>query len=277
MNLDLDFDLLNAWTDRLLPVAEAAGRATLDVRARGFDIQAKADSSPVTEADQAAESLITAALEDLKPAFPIVAEERVAAGNIPSLMSSVAGSTFWLVDALDGTKEFIKGGDDYTVNIALIYGGLPALGIVHAPARGETYVGVIWNGTRRAEVWRGGKPAKISVRPRPARVVITGSKSHEVPEKMDPFLANFDVAEKKVIGSSLKFCLVAEGAADLYPRFGPTCEWDIAAGHAVVRAAGGTVHTFASEAGEGKEMAYAKPEFLNGPFLAEGRRNEKQP
>ena len=103
------------------------------------------------------------------------------------------------------------------------------------------------------------------MRPRPGKVVITGSKSHEVPEKMEPFVAQYDVAEKRVIGSSLKFCLVAEGIADLYPRFGPTCEWDIAAGHAVLRAAGGRVHTF-----DGREMTYKKPNYLNGAFLAEG-------
>ena len=259
----VDFELLNTWADRLLPVAEEAGRATLEVRKRGFDVLAKNDSSPVTEADQIAEGIITKVLEQLEPVLPIVAEERVAADG----MTQFEGNTFWLVDALDGTKEFIKGGDDYTVNIALVWNGVPTLGLVHAPARGDTYLGVVDpNGTaRRAEVWRGGKPLKIAVRPRGPRVVITGSKSHEVPELMDPFLANYDVAEKVVIGSSLKFCLIAEGVADLYPRFGPTCEWDIGAGHAVVRAAGGRVHTF-----DGKEISYKKPNFLNGRFLAEG-------
>ncbi len=257
----VDFALLSAWADRLRPVAEEAGRATLEVRKRGFEVMAKNDTSPVTEADQIAEGIITAVLEKLSPAFHIVAEERVAAHG----HAHFEGNSFWLVDALDGTKEFIKGGDDYTVNIALVLNGSPALGIVHAPVRGETYLGVIVAAQRRAEVWRGGAPAKITVRPRPARVVITGSKSHEVPELMDPFLAKYDVAEKRVIGSSLKFCLVAEGKADLYPRFGPTCEWDTGAGHAVVRAAGGSVHDF-----DGVELAYKKPGFLNGRFLAEG-------
>ena len=255
----VSFAMLNTWADRLLPVARAAGVATLDVRKRGFEVLAKNDASPVTEADQIAEGIITPVLDTL--GFPIVAEERMAAEG----GASFDGNTFWLVDALDGTKEFIKGGDDYTVNIALVLNGSPALGIVHAPVRGETYLGVIVAAQRRAEVWRGGAPAKITVRPRPARVVITGSKSNEVPELMDPFLAKYDVAEKRVIGSSLKFCLVAEGKADLYPRFGPTCEWDTGAGHAVVRAAGGSVHDF-----DGVELAYKKPGFLNGRFLAEG-------
>ena len=149
-----------------------------------------------------------------------------------------------------------------------MWNGVPVLGIVHAPARSETYLGVVDPaGTqRRAEVWRDGKPTKISVRPRGPSVVITGSKSHEVPELMEPFLAKYNVERKVVIGSSLKFCLVAEGIADLYPRFGPTCEWDIGAGHAVVRAAGGRVHTF-----DGIEMPYKKPGFRNDRFLAEGK------
>jgi 3'(2'), 5'-bisphosphate nucleotidase len=245
----------------LRPVAEEAGRAILDVRARGFAVLAKNDASPVTEADQIAESMIAAALESFAPALPIVAEERVAADG----PLDIAGENFWLVDALDGTKEFIRGGDDYTVNIALVWAGIPVLGLVHAPARGETYLGVALGSERRAEVWRGNRAQNIAARRRPAKVVITGSKSHEVPELMEPFLAQYDVAEKRAIGSSLKFCLVAEGIADLYPRFGPTCEWDIAAGHAVLRAAGGRVHTF-----DGREMTYKKKDYLNGPFLAEG-------
>ena len=256
------FALLNAWADRLLPFALAAGAATLEVRKRGFEVMAKNDLSPVTEADQIAEGIITAELERLEVQFPIVAEERVAAhGHI-----AFAGDDFWLVDALDGTKEFIKGGDDYTVNIALILKGVPAFGIVHAPARGESYIGVSVEHERRAEVWRGGKKTPINVRAHSGKVTVTGSKSHEMPELMDPFLARYDVAEKIVIGSSLKFCLVAEGKADLYPRFGPTSEWDTGAGHAVVRAAGGRVHTF-----DGVELGYKKPEFRNGRFLAEGR------
>ncbi len=257
----VSFALLNTWADRLLPTAREAGAATLAVRERGFAVMEKNDTSPVTEADQIAEGIITAALETLEVKIPIVAEERMVAEGA----AHFDGDTFWLVDALDGTKEFIKGGDDYTVNIALVVDGVPALGIVYAPVRGDAYVGVVLDGQRRAEVWRGDVVRKIAARVRPARVVVTGSKSHEVPELMDPFLAQFDVAEKMPIGSSLKFCLVAEGKADIYPRFGPTCEWDTGAGHAVLRAAGGRVHDFG-----GKELAYKKAKFLNGRFLAEG-------
>jgi 3'(2'), 5'-bisphosphate nucleotidase len=257
----MNFSLLNAWADRLRAVTEEAGRAILGVRARGFAVLAKNDASPVTEADHIAESMIATELEHFEPALPIVAEERVAADG----PLDIAGESFWLVDALDGTKEFIRGGDDFTVNVALIWAGVPVLGLVHAPARGETYLGIAFGHERRAEVWRQGHAQTIAARKRPSKVVITGSKSHEVPEQMDAFLADYQVAEKQVIGSSLKFCLVAEGIADLYPRFGPTCEWDIAAGHAVLRAAGGRVHTF-----DGREMTYKKTNYLNGRFLAEG-------
>ncbi|MBX7199912.1 MAG: 3'(2'),5'-bisphosphate nucleotidase CysQ [Rhodospirillaceae bacterium] len=256
----MDFAALENWMEQLLPAVEAAGRAILDVRAKGFDVVTKADASPVTAADQAAEHIVLEVVEKFSPVFPVVAEERVAAGHMPT-----CGEAFWLVDALDGTKEFIKGGSDFTVNVGFIQDGLPVMGLVHAPARHETYLGAISGGAHKAFVVRGGKRAAIAARPRPAKVVITGSKSHEVPELMDPFLATLDVAEKVVIGSSLKFCLVAEGKADLYPRFGPTSEWDTAAGHAVLRAAGGRVHDF-----HGAEIRYNKPKFLNGVFLADG-------
>jgi 3'(2'), 5'-bisphosphate nucleotidase len=259
----LDFALLNTWADQLRPTAESAGHAILEVRARGFEVATKADQSPVTEADQIAERTVLAELEKLKPAYPVVAEERVSAGDIPQLN----GEAFWLVDALDGTKEFIKNGTDFTVNIALVYEGAPVFGIVHAPARKETYVGVmdLCDGHHRAEVWRDNKPTAITAKKRTDRVTIVGSRSHEVTDEMEKFLSNYNVNDRLVIGSSLKFCLVAEGLVDFYPRFGPTCEWDTGAGHAVLRAAGGRVHTF-----DGKELLYKKqPNFLNGRFLAD--------
>ncbi len=263
MGTQLSFSVLGAWADRLRPIAEAAGRAILEVRARGFETFTKADTSPVTEADRIAEAIVTAEIEQLTPRFPIVAEERMADGLVPVFK----GRTFWLVDALDGTKEFVKRGSDFTVNIALILDGIPVLGIVHAPARGETYLGVTDSdgANKRAEVYRDGAFAVIAARLRPARVIVTGSKSHEVQDQLDQFLAAFDVADRLVVGSSIKFCMVAEGRADLYPRFGPTSEWDTAAGHAVLRAAGGRVHTF-----DGAELTYKKANYLNGRFLAEG-------
>jgi 3'(2'), 5'-bisphosphate nucleotidase len=258
------FEMLTTWAERLAATAEAAGRAIMEVRERGFETLTKADLSPVTEADRIAESIVVGEIEHLTPQFPIVAEELMAEGTVPAF----EGKSFWLIDALDGTKEFVKRGTDFTVNVALIWEALPVLGIVHAPARGETYVGAVdpHGKSRRAEVRRAGAATAITVRPRPARVVIAGSRSHEVAEEMNKFLDGFDVADKIVVGSSIKFCMVAEGLADLYPRFGPTSEWDTAAGHAVLRAAGGRVHCF-----DGHELAYKKPSYLNGRFLAEGR------
>lgn len=263
----IDFELLERWSNILLPAVHAAGRAILDIRAHGFDVVAKADASPVTEADHAAEAIILKMLTTLAPSLPVVAEERAAAGIIP-----ICDGAFWLVDALDGTKEFIKGGNDFTVNVGFVCAHLPVFGIVHAPARGETFVGFIDPDDaahRDACVLRGEARSAISVRPRPRQTVVVGSKSHEVAELMDAFLKTYDVAERVSVGSSLKFCLIAEGKADLYPRFGPTSEWDTAAGHAVLRAAGGHVRHF-EQGHTGAELRYGKPRFLNGGFLAEG-------
>ena len=251
---------LRAWADALVPVAEEAGRAILEIQRSAFTVDAKADNSPVTAADRAAEEIILRVLKTLTPAKPIVAEESVAADGAPHF----EGDDFWLIDALDGTKEFIQRRPDFTVNIGYIHNGVPALGIVHAPARGETFVGVVPE--QYATRSKDGVVQRIAVRKRPARVTICGSKSHEVPELMDPFLAKYDVADRIVVGSSMKFCMVATGDADLYPRFGPTCEWDTAAGDAVLRAAGGMVHDFT-----GAPLAYKKPKFLNGRFLAENK------
>ncbi len=263
MSAVLKFETLSTWADRLATTAEAAGRAILEVRARGFETFTKADASPVTEADRVAEGIVVGAIARLEAPFPVVAEELMAEGTIPAF----EGRDFWLIDALDGTKEFVKGGTDFTVNVALIQAGLPVLGVVHAPARAETYVGVVDPGgtARRADVRRGGKTSPLVARQRPSRVIIAGSRSHEVADEMNKFLDTYDVADRLVVGSSIKFCMVAEGRADLYPRFGPTSEWDTAAGHAVLRAAGGRVHTF-----DGVELAYKKPGYLNGRFLAEG-------
>jgi 3'(2'), 5'-bisphosphate nucleotidase len=259
----LTFETLSAWADRLAATAEAAGRAILEVRGRAFETLMKADLSPVTEADRIAESIVIDEIERLEARFPIVAEERMEDGLVPVF----EGRDFWLIDALDGTKEFVKRGSDFTVNVALIRDGLPVFGIVHAPARGETYLGVVdpSGGARRAEVRRGDATSTLRARKRAARVIIAGSRSHEVESEMNTFLGAYDVADRIVVGSSIKFCLVAEGRADLYPRFGPTSEWDTAAGHAVLRAAGGRVHTF-----DGVELAYKKPHYRNGRFLAEG-------
>lgn len=258
-----DFATLNAWADRLIDTARRAGAAIMAVRAVGFAVGRKADASPVTEADAAAERIVLADLEALRPAYPVVAEERAAAQGLPDF----AGEDFWLVDALDGTREFVGNGGEFTVNIAFVCGGLPVLGVVHAPALDVLYVGVVdeAHGRHRAEAWRAGGRSVIRCRPRPAKVTVAGSKTHEISENMRAFLARHEVEQRLRISSSLKFGLVAEGKVDLYPRFSPTSEWDTAAGHALVRAAGGRVHDQA-----GRELRYKKPGFVNGRFLAEG-------
>ncbi|MDX2145542.1 MAG: 3'(2'),5'-bisphosphate nucleotidase CysQ [Rhodospirillaceae bacterium] len=263
----VDFATLNAWADRLIDTARAAGAAIMAVHRTDFEVFKKADASPVTAADQAAEAIVLADLEQLLPKFPIVAEERVAAHGPPTF----DGESFWLVDALDGTKEFVKKGDEFTVNIAFVQDGLPVLGIVFAPARDALYVGVVnaltekSGGASRAEVWRGGVKAPIRCRARPRVPTVAGSKSHEISDNMKKFLAERGIEARIKISSSLKFGLVAEGMVDLYPRFGPTSEWDTAAGHALVRAAGGRVHDQT-----GVELRYKKPDFRNGRFLVEG-------
>lgn len=238
----------------LTPAVLEAGKAILAIRGRGFDVTHKDDKSPVTEADQAAEDILIKALRKLVPDAVIVAEELAAAGIMPDSV----GQEFWLIDPLDGTKEFVRGGADFTVNIALIKDGRPALGVVYAPAQDRLFSGIVDNGA-----WEGDKPLNTRQADLSALDVVA-SKSHRDAET-DKFLKRFSVRDLKSAGSSLKFCLVAAGEADIYPRFGPTMEWDTAAGHAVLAAAGGqVVHP------DGQSYGYAKPDFKNGPFIAVG-------
>ncbi|MPY71367.1 MAG: 3'(2'),5'-bisphosphate nucleotidase CysQ [Alphaproteobacteria bacterium] len=224
-------------------------------------VRRKDDASPVTDADEAAEAIILPALRELTPGIPVVAEEAMSAGAAVD----VSGGRFWLVDPLDGTKEFIAHRDEFTVNIALVVDGAPVLGVVHAPALALTYAAA---GPGTATVERSGAaPAPIAARAVPAGgLVAVGSRSHGDREKMQALFSHLTIAEVKVAGSSIKFCLVASGEADIYPRYGHTREWDTAAGHAVLRAAGGSVRTL-----DGAEMGYGKPHFLNDEFIARGR------
>lgn len=249
--------------DRLLPalesLARAAGAVIMDVYSGDFTVDRKGDDSPVTEADRRAEAVILPGLAALTPAIPVVAEEEVAAGRVPAF-----GRTYWLVDPLDGTKEFIKRNDEFTVNIGLIHDGVPLAGVVFAPALGE-----LWSGAdgRASKVGADGRRRPIRCRPAPRQgAVVVTSRSHRDPEALKGWMADLVDASLDFAGSSLKFCRVAEGAADFYPRFGPTCEWDTAAGHAVALAAGGEVVTF-----DGRPLAYGKPAFLNPDFLVRKR------
>jgi 3'(2'), 5'-bisphosphate nucleotidase len=243
---------------RVRDVALRAGDAVLAVYATDFAVRGKADASPVTEADERAEALIVAALQALTPDIAIVAEEAVAAGRTPAL-----GDRFWLVDPLDGTREFVHRNGEFTVNIALVEHGAPALGVVHAPALGRLFGGAVGVG---AFVEEGGERRAIRCR-RPPRegLAVLASRSHGDAAALAAFLAGRDVASVGYAGSSLKLCLVASGEADLYPRFGRTMEWDVAAGHAVLAAAGGSVTDLA-----GQPLRYGKPGLENPHFVASG-------
>jgi 3'(2'), 5'-bisphosphate nucleotidase len=241
--------------DQLAVAAREAGEAILTVVRRGFDVESKSDSSPVTEADRAAELVILAALARCAPGVPVIAEEEVAAGRIPT-----HDDTYFLVDPLDGTKEFIRGGDDYTVNIGLIENGSPRLGVVFAPATGRLHGGCVGEG---AWVDEGGGRRPITTRERGENVAAVASKSHLNQATVDYLEAAVGKCDFVSVGSSLKFCIVAEGKADIYPRAAPTSEWDTAAGHAVLLAAGGLV-----DGPDGSPLRYGKRAFLNRAFVA---------
>ena len=232
-----------------------AGEAILELVRRGFEVEHKDDLSPVTEADRAAELIILAALAKSAPGVPVVAEEEVAAGRIPAI-----GDTYFLVDPLDGTKEFIRGGDDYTVNIGLIASGQPLLGAVFAPARGTLHAGLVGEGAWLED--SNGRRA-IRTRDRGSEIAAVASKSHFNQPTADYLAEAVGECDYVGIGSSLKFCIVAEGGADIYPRLAPTSEWDTAAAHAVLLAAGGIV-----DGPDGEPLRYGKTAFLNRGFVA---------
>jgi 3'(2'), 5'-bisphosphate nucleotidase len=240
--------------------ARRAGAAILDVYAQPFAVERKADASPVTRADELAEAIILEALRAATPAVPVVAEELCAAGGMPK----TAPERFWLVDPLDGTKEFIARNGEFTVNIALIEQQRPVLGLVLAPVPDVSYWGIAGTAWRQ----RGRAAAeRIAARPVPERgAVVLHSRSHADETRLAAYVAALPGAERRVAGSSIKFCLLAAGEADLYPRFGPTMEWDTAAGQAVLEAAGGRVTTL-----DGAPLLYGKPGFKNPGFIARGR------
>ena len=250
--------------DVLERAALEAGRAILNIYANGTEVMLKADCSPVTEADQQAEIII---LDHLARAFadiPVIAEESVAAGHIPE----IGNGPFFLVDPLDGTKEFIARNGDFTVNIALIEDGAPVAGIVYAPACNLAYVtsGTIVEKLTVAPDFTIATRQVITVRPCPQQPVALVSRSHNSPETLS-YLEQEGITERCVVGSSLKFGLIAEGGADIYPRFSRTMEWDTAAGDAVLRAAGGMVTDT-----HGMPLVYGKPGFENPSFIAYGER-----
>lgn len=250
-----DTEALNA----VAAVARAAGEKIMAVYRTDFAVESKDDDSPVTAADRAAEDLILDALAGpLGMGFPVVGEESFAEGRVPD----VKGTPFWLVDPLDGTKEFVKRNGEFTVNIALIADGRPALGVVYAPVLDQMFGAV----ESHAFAETAGRPRRaIRARQAPATgLVALISRSHMTPEAED-VLKNYKITERVTAGSSLKFCRVAEGVADIYPRVGRTMEWDTAAGHAVLGFAGGRVVDL-----NGRDIVYGKSGFENPPFVALG-------
>ena len=257
MPLSISRDLV----ETVVALACDAGRRILDFYESPIDVRSKDDRSPVTDADEAAEAIILPALHRIASDIPAVSEEAVSRGEIPSL---IEGGRFWLVDPLDGTKEFIKRNGEFTVNIALIENGRPVFGVVHLPAMKVSYAGTTSDGAVRIE--SSGRANRIEVRSTPADgLTVLASRSHANDEALQSFLATRRVKECINAGSSLKFCRVAEGVADLDPRFGRTMEWDTAAGHAVLAAAGGQVCRL-----DGSPLSYGKSGFENPHFIASG-------
>lgn len=248
--------------ERLCEMALAAGEVVMRFYRQDVAVERKSDESPVTEADRSAEALLLHALAEAFPDVPVVAEEAAAAGLTPQ-----AADCFFLVDPLDGTREFVSGRGEFTVNIGLVERGQPVLGVVHAPATGALFVGAAGQGAYERI---GGALVPLAPRRSSRRPpVALASRSHSDPQT-EALLDRLGVVERVAIGSSLKFCLLARGDADLYPRFGRTMEWDTAAGHAVLAAAGGRVVSLDGGAfaygkrGRADEADFANPGFLAG-------------
>ncbi len=245
-------------------VVRRAGALIMQVYGTAFDVQHKADATPVTQADEVAEACITAALQTLDPGTPVVAEEAAAQGGAPA-----ASARFWLVDPLDGTREFVARNGEFTVNVALIENGLPVLGLVYAPVPDDLYGGAAGQGA----YWVAqGRRQPINCRQVPwGAATLACSRSHGDEAALQQWLQQarpaVQVGPRVAVGSSLKFGLLAAARADVYPRFGPTMEWDTAAGHAVLSAAGGEVVGL-----DGHTLRYGKPGYRNPHFVAWGRR-----
>lgn len=238
-------------------LAVKAGEEIMKVYSRDFQIEYKDDSSPLTEADKASHEVIDAGLRKLAPGIPVISEE---GAGIP--YSERSGyKSFWLVDPLDGTKEFIKRNGEFTVNIALIEGNVPVLGVIYVPAKGVLYYGQKATGSFRQARGEGAVRIQRALLSRGNAIRAVVSRSHPSPEVAD-FLKAYTVASSVEAGSSLKFCLVAEDRADIYPRLGPTWEWDSAAGHAIAEAAGCFVTM-----PDGSPLTYNKENLKNPGFV----------
>jgi 3'(2'), 5'-bisphosphate nucleotidase len=249
---------IKGLAERVGDIAVAAGQAILEVyRRQDIEVVQKEDSSPLTEADLASHRVIRDALADLTPDIPLLSEE---SADVEYAVRS-RWREYWLVDPLDGTKEFVNRNDEFTVNIALIRDFEPAFGVVHVPVSGDTYSGIVGSGATRRPAAGDTEPIRVQ-QPCASPVRVVGSRSHASP-RLKEFLRKLGDFRLLSMGSSLKFCLVAEGRADFYPRLGPTSEWDTAAAHAVVLAAGGNVVTLDGRALQyNRKASYLNPEFL---------------
>jgi len=244
------------FIEPIVALARKAGDEILEVYVTDFDVQSKSDESPLTQADMASHRCIVAGLEAQTPELPIISEE----SGLPDFEERSRWSRYWLIDPLDGTKEFVNRNGEFTVNIALIDAGKPVFGVVHVPVQGKTYVGCEGQG---AELHLAGQEAtRIRVASASSGLVrVVGSRSHRG-ASLDAFIENLGDCDLVPMGSSLKFCVVAEGGADIYPRLGPTSEWDTAAAQAVVEQAGGSVVTL-----DGKPMMYNQKEDILNPYF----------
>ncbi|MCR9259917.1 MAG: 3'(2'),5'-bisphosphate nucleotidase CysQ [Pseudomonadaceae bacterium] len=250
--------------DALISIVEDAGAAILAVYEGDFEVQNKADESPLTQADLAAHKIIVAGLQAATPEVPIISEESAP----PGFDVRSQWSTYWLVDPLDGTKEFVNRNGEFTVNIALIHNGEAVYGIVGVPVQQRVYMGDVAAG--KAWCLEHGQMRDIASRKMQtgqSELVVVASRSHggeRLENYLDELAKTFSALARQPVGSSLKLCTLAVGDADCYPRLGPTSEWDIAAAHAVLRAAGGEVYTF-----DGEVLAYnTKESLLNPEFVA---------
>lgn len=254
--------ILKIKTDVLLDIAREAGAAIMEIYAGDFKIETKSDESPLTCADRASHEVIVRRLLEHFPEIPVLSEE----GLDIDFAERRNWERFWLVDPLDGTKEFIKKNGEFTVNIALIENGRVVFGVVYVPARQTIY----WGGAEQPAMSRVGDGEAHAIKVKQSVAVqgltVVMSRSHPSPE-LEAYLQDLSVADAVSVGSSLKFCVVAEGKADLYPRLGPTMEWDVAAGHAVVEAAGGQVTTI-----DGDILKYNKENLLNPYFIVRAQK-----
>jgi 3'(2'), 5'-bisphosphate nucleotidase len=248
--------------DGLTTITARAAEAILGFAIDG-PVRSKNDGSPVTEADEAAEAIICDGLRQLAPGVPIISEEQAARERPPA----IAHGSYFLVDPLDGTREFIAGRDEFTINIALMTGGAPLLGIICAPALAVFWRGIVGSGADRISGATTERPIRIHTRPRPSsEPVVAVSRSH-LEAKTKAYVDGLRGAKLVQCGSSIKFCRIAEGAADLYPRLAPTRDWDVAAGHAILTAAGGRV-----AAPDGGPVVYGTKDLHIPAFIAAGDR-----